>query len=81
MLIIAVCFILYTDFVHITEKGANELKKIHQELDIPLSFQPDANTASIVMKHTSWKVRKHHTDRVSYKIFIGGFRREHCNTL
>ena len=49
--------------MHITEKGASELKKMHQELDIPLSFQGDANTASIMMKH-SLKVRNSTTVRV-----------------
>ena len=42
--------------MHITEKGASELKKIHQEIDIPLSLEAGVNTASIVMKH-SLKVR------------------------
>ena len=53
--------------MHITEKGASELKKIHQELDIPLSFEADANIASIVMKHSS-KVR----NNTAVRIFIGG---------
>ena len=41
-----------TDIVHITENSANELQKvIDEKLDIPLSSEPDANTASVVMKH------------------------------
>ena len=44
----------YADIVHITENSANELKKvIDEKLDIPLSSEPDANTASVVMKHNS----------------------------
>jgi hypothetical protein len=43
----------FADIVHITESSANELKNVMDEmLDIPLSSEPDANTASIVMKHT-----------------------------
>ena len=42
--------------MYITEKDASELKKIDEKLDIPLSYEPDANTVSIVMKH-SLKVR------------------------
>ena len=42
--------------MYITEKGASKLKKIDEKLDIPLSYEPDANTVSIVMKH-SLKVR------------------------
>ena len=38
--------------MYITEKGASELKKIDEKLDIPLSYEPDANTVSIVMKHS-----------------------------
>jgi hypothetical protein len=34
------------------ESSANELKNVIDEiLDLPLSSEPDANTASIVMKH------------------------------
>ena len=50
------CYVPYTDIVHITEKGASELKKIDEKLDIPLSYKADAVTASVLMKH-SLKVR------------------------
>lgn len=43
----------YTDTVHITESDASELNKvIDEKLDIPLSTEPDASTASVVMKHS-----------------------------
>ena len=43
----------YTDTVHITESDASELNKVMDEkLDIPLSMEPDASTASVVMKHS-----------------------------
>ena len=43
----------YTDTVHITESDASELNKVMDEkLDIPLSMEPGASTASVVMKHS-----------------------------
>ena len=47
---------IYTGIVYITEQSASELIKIDKKLDIPLSHEPDVNTASVMMKH-SLKVR------------------------
>ena len=47
---------MHSDVVYITEEDASELTKIDEKLDIPLSYEAGAITASVVMKY-SLKVR------------------------